>query len=140
MDLVLWATFSKGIHIRFKTTLQRPLEELVKLKQIGSPNDYQDKFERITCRSNLTEEQKLDCYLRGLKDELAWDVKLFNPRTVLKAIRLAKVKEISLRSTVKTGTQGYEFKRGAAAPARVIGGIQDQRGVLGKPGYKFKKK
>lgn len=69
----------------------------------------------------MTKEQKLDCYLRGLKDELAWDVKLFNPRTVPEASRLAKVKEMSLKSTVKMGTQGYEFKKGSVVPTRVTG-------------------
>lgn len=116
------------------------MEELVKLKHTGSLNDYQEKFERIACRSNLTEEQKLDCYLGVLKDELAWDVKLFNPRTVLEATRLAKVKEMSLNSTVKWGMQSYDFKKGAATQSRVTGGNQDQRGVLGKPGYRFQTK
>lgn len=63
IDPASWPAFAEGIRIRFSTTLQRPLEELVKLKQTGSLSDYQEKFERIACWSNLTEEQKLDCYL-----------------------------------------------------------------------------
>lgn len=73
----------------------------------------------------------------GLRDELAWDVKLFNPRTVLEAARLVKVKEMSLKSTVKWGMHSYDFKKVAATQARGIGANQDQRGALGKPGYRF---
>lgn len=82
-DSVVWQVFSEGLRVRFRTSLRRPLEELVQLKQTDSLNDYQEKFERIAYRSNLTKEQNQDCYLGGLKDELAWDVRLFNPRTVL---------------------------------------------------------
>lgn len=98
IEPITWGTFSEGIRVRFSATLQRPLEELVQLKQKGSLNEYQEKFEKISCRSKLTEEQKVDCYLGGLKEEIAWDVRLFNPRTVLEATRLAKIKEMSLRS------------------------------------------
>lgn len=64
-DQVSWQNFSEGIRIRFHTTIQRPLEELVQLKQRSSLADYQEKFEKISCRSKLTKEQKLDCYLGG---------------------------------------------------------------------------
>lgn len=106
-DPITWAAFSEAIRVRFNATLQNPLEELVQLKQKGSLDEFQEKFERISCRSNLTEGQKLDCYLGGLKAKLAWEVKLFNPRTVLEATRLAKIKEMSLKNTVKFGALGY---------------------------------
>lgn len=73
----------------------------MQLKQVGKLDEYQDKFERIACRSNLSEEQKLDCYLGGLKEELAWEVRLFDPKTILEATRLAKIKELSLLSATK---------------------------------------
>lgn len=61
------ACFFEGIRVRFSATLQRPLEELVQLKQKSSLDEYQEKFEKISYRSKLTEEQKLDCNLGGLK-------------------------------------------------------------------------
>lgn len=66
-------------------------EELMELKQSGKLSDYQERFECISVRSDLSETQKLDCYLGGLKPEIAWDVRLFNPRTVLEATRLARI-------------------------------------------------
>lgn len=139
-DLITWQIFSQGIRIRFNDTLQRPLEELVQLKQRGTFSEYKEKFERISCRSNLSEEQKLDCYLGGLKEELAWDVRLFNPRMVLEATRVAKIKEMSLRSISKGGLTRNETKKGAMLANQNQGTSQDQRGILGKPGYKFQSK
>lgn len=68
---ITWIMFSEGIKIRFCTMLRRPLEELMELKQSGKLNDYQERFERISGRSDLSETQKLDCYLGGLKPEIA---------------------------------------------------------------------
>lgn len=98
-------------------------------------NEYQERFEKISCRSNLTDEQKLDYYLGTLKEELAWDVRLFNPRTVLEATRLAKIKEMSLRSNGRMGATGSEEKRGVMMATRTPATYQDQKGVLGKPRY-----
>lgn len=134
---ITWQTFSEGIRARFSANLQRPLEELVQLKQTGSLSDYQEKFEKISCQSNLTEDQKLDCYLGGLKEELAWDVRLFNPRTVLDATRLAKIKEMSIWSVTKTG---FEPGKGVTAGVKGQTVPQDQRGILGNPGYRFQSK
>lgn len=64
------------------------------------------------------EEQKLDCYLGGLKEELAWDMRLFNPSSVLEATRLAKIKEISLRSCGKIGLTRSNVKKGITTGAR----------------------
>lgn len=134
---IRWREFAEGIKIRFGTTLRRPLEELVQLKQTGSLNEYQENFDRISCRSNLSEEQKLDCYLGCLKDEIAWDVRLFNPRTVLDTTRLAKIKEISLRCSSKGSTTSLETKKGTATAWRTAGTGQDQRGVWGSQDLPF---
>lgn len=49
-----WSTFAEGIKICFSATLQCPLEELVQLKQIGILNDYQEQFEKISSRVDLS--------------------------------------------------------------------------------------
>lgn len=105
-DPITWNLFKEGIKIRFCTVLRRPLEELMELKQNGKLSEYQERFERISCRSDLTETQKLDCYLDGLKPEIAWDVRLFNPRSVLEATRLTQIKECNMNSTFKEGLAG----------------------------------
>lgn len=53
---ITWQMFAEGIRVRFGATLRKPLEELMHLKQTGNLANYQDKFERISCRSNLTED------------------------------------------------------------------------------------
>lgn len=110
---ISWQAFLEGIQIRFNATLRRPLEELVQLKLKASLNEYQERFDKISSRSNLTEEQNLDCYLGGLKEELAWDVRLFNPRSILEVKRLAKIKEMSLQSNGRVRAMRSQAKRGS---------------------------
>lgn len=82
----------------------------------------------------------MDCYLGGLKEELAWDVRLFNPRSVLEATRLAKIKEMSLKSFSKMGIISFEPRKGLGVVVRSHTNQQDQKGILGKPGYRFQTK
>lgn len=103
---ITWQIFAEGIRVRFGATLRRPLEELMHLKQTGNLNYYQDKFERISCRSNLTKDKKLDCYLSGLREEIAWDVRLMSPRNVLEANKFAILEGLSIKSNTKGGNGG----------------------------------
>lgn len=98
------------------------------VKQIGNLTDYQDKFERIFCRSNLMEDQKLDCYLGELCNEIAWDVRLKSPRSILEATKYAQLKELSIKSNTKSGTGIYEAKR---TSTRTSNPVSDQEGLLG---------
>lgn len=74
-----------------------PLEEMVQLKQTGDLCDYQESFEKLACQCDLTKTHKLSYYLGGLKHELALDVKLFHPNTLLEATKLAKIHELSMK-------------------------------------------
>lgn len=47
--IISWNRFAEGIKIRFCSRLQRPLEELMQLKQAGKLSEYQEQFERISC-------------------------------------------------------------------------------------------
>lgn len=81
-----------------------------------------------------------ESYLGGLKDELSWEVRLFNPTSVLDATRLARIKEISLRSCSKVALGGIEPRRTMTSAARIQGPANDQKGILGKHGFKFQSK
>lgn len=137
---ITWIMFTEGIKIKFCNVLRRPLEELMELKQTGKLSDYQERFERIASRSDLSEAQKIGCYLGGLKSEIAWDVRLFSPRSVLEATRLARIKELSLGSTIKGSIMNMGNKRGPSSGAVNTNLGQDQKGILGKPNYKFQSK
>lgn len=50
--------------------------ELMRLKQKGSVQDYQDQFEE------LPESYAASCFLSGLKEELQLSVRMFMPTTL----------------------------------------------------------
>lgn len=64
-------------------------------------------------------------------------MRLFNLRTVLEATRLAKIKEISLRSASKIGVRMIEPRKGNVTSVRFQEALPalDQRWVLRKPAY-----
>lgn len=83
--------FVVGVKIRFGT-----FEDLVKLiaylQQIGKFSEYQESFDRLSCKVDLSEAQKLSCYLARLKIDLATRVKSFCPKLSLKPLDLLSFK------------------------------------------------
>lgn len=55
---------------------------------------------------------------------------------MLDATRLAKIKEMSLRSNAKTIGSVVESKKSAYVP-KGTGSSQEQKGILGRPNYRF---
>lgn len=67
-------------------------------------------------------------------------MRLFNPRAVLEATRLARIKELSLGSTIKGSIMNMASKKGSAPGNVSVNSGQDHKGILGKPNYKFQSK
>ena len=65
-------------------------ESLFKLRQTGTLKDYIVEFRRLATRTSDVGHVLLkSCFLRGLKKELRFNVKLLRPNTVHEAISLA---------------------------------------------------
>ncbi|KAF5466832.1 hypothetical protein F2P56_016722, partial [Juglans regia] len=90
-----WEAFVKALVIRFgPTTYDDPMEQLAKLSQKGSVDDYKTEFEALSNRlRGLSEIYKLSCFLSGLKDDIRLSVKMFKPTDLLAAYGLAKMQE-----------------------------------------------
>lgn len=150
-----WPNFTEALKMRFSLEFDSPMEELKKLVQTGSLEAYQESFDNLVGRTALTESQKLQCYLGGLQQELCNGVKMFAPRTVLEATRIAKLQERSLdllqkRLVPANRTQSsWSEKKNTVSntfdkkvmPQEKKGIVEgSQKSILGKPAYTFQKK
>lgn len=64
---------------QFGSDFDDPMEELKKIKQVGTVKEYQAVFERHLTRVNLSEENAICCYIGGLSPELNIAVRLPTP-------------------------------------------------------------
>ncbi|KAI5398153.1 hypothetical protein KIW84_063808 [Lathyrus oleraceus] len=95
--------------MRFGLEFDLPMEELKKLVQTGSLEAYQESVDNLVCRTTLTEYQKLQCYLGGLQQELCNGMKMFTPRMVLEATRMAKLRNFPLKKWMNIWLKTYVF-------------------------------
>ncbi|OMP04871.1 Retrotransposon gag protein [Corchorus olitorius] len=92
---ITWDAFSEQCNLRFRPPILRnKLGELVKLKQTGSVDDYQRKFEQLSARAgSLTVDQEIEIFLSGLHEYIAVEVELHQPRDLATAMSLARLYE-----------------------------------------------
>lgn len=105
-------------------------------------------------RTTLTESQKLQCYLGGLQQELCNGEKMFAPRTMLEATRMAKLQERSLELFQKWLVPANQTNSSWSDKKNVVFNTFDkklmprekkgiiegsQKSILGKPTYTFQK-
>lgn len=58
------------------------MEEIKKVKQVGSVKEYQLAFERHMTRVNLSQENAISCFVGRLKHELNIAVKITYPTSL----------------------------------------------------------
>lgn len=90
-----WDNFKHHYHLRFGPPIQsHKLGELSKLRQIGSIVDYQERIEQLASRADLlTQEQKIELYISGLKDYISIEVELQNPSNLATTMSLSRLYE-----------------------------------------------
>ncbi|GJS99444.1 gypsy/ty3 retroelement polyprotein [Tanacetum coccineum] len=67
----------------------------------GSSNEYQDTFDTLLCRVEVSEEHAISLYLEGLPTELEMSVRMFRPRTLSDAYSLTTLQEATLKAVKK---------------------------------------
>jgi len=92
-NLPTWTKFKVVLTERFRGLYDDPMADQIRLQQTGLVAEYQEKFESVVSRLQLSEEYKISCFLSGLKHDIQMMVRMFQPTTVLKAAQLAKLYE-----------------------------------------------
>ncbi|XP_076947035.1 uncharacterized protein LOC143618840 [Bidens hawaiensis] len=93
---VPWDDYVRSISSRFSSALfEDPLEEIASLNQTGSLQDLNTAFDSLLNKVTLSETQAVSLYLKALKPEIKGPVKMFKPRTLHEAYRLAKTQALN---------------------------------------------
>lgn len=96
--LVMWKIFEKEVLAQFGPTEYENFDEVLSwIQQHSTLRECQREFEHLVNRvSGLPEKALIGTFLGGLKDEIAVEVCIFKPRTLLKAIELARMQDDQL--------------------------------------------
>ncbi|GJR39964.1 putative mitochondrial protein [Tanacetum coccineum] len=92
-ELVTWELYETEIYKRFGPCYEDPMEEIKNLSQSGTVPEYQDKFEALISRVELTESQAISCFVGGLQQDIGLMVKMFRPKSLYDAFQLARMQE-----------------------------------------------
>ena len=90
------AMYESEIISRFGDVTDDPLVELKNLEKTGDVQTYQDKFEVLLNRVDLTEEQAVSLFVGGLKGEIGIPLRMFKPATMKDVNALARQHEASV--------------------------------------------
>ncbi|KAK4426902.1 hypothetical protein Salat_1459000 [Sesamum alatum] len=69
------------------------MSELMNLKQTRTIQEFMDRFDELLNCLELPETYAVSCFLGGLKDEIALQVRMFKPKTMQEVISLARLQE-----------------------------------------------
>ncbi|XP_075088549.1 uncharacterized protein LOC142170516 [Nicotiana tabacum] len=96
-DWPRWGEYVACLYARFGSELfDDPMGDLKDLRQVSSVQDYVDLFDELLTRVELSEEYVVSCFIRGLKPEIGLPGKMLAPRSLAKAISLARIQEQTL--------------------------------------------
>jgi len=78
-----------------------PLAELMKLRQLGSVEQYQENFDSLLTRVELPVNYVISYFLSGLRDEIQNAIRMLKPQTIHEAYCLRKLPEATLASIAR---------------------------------------
>lgn len=104
-DNVGWEMYKTAITQRFGSVFEDPMAELKNAKYDKSAKEYQDLFDTLLCRVDISPENALSLYLGGLPTELEMAVRMFKPRTIADAYYLTNLQEATLEAIKKKNKQ-----------------------------------
>ncbi|GKA62966.1 gypsy/ty3 retroelement polyprotein [Tanacetum coccineum] len=100
-DNVAWAVYEREVQNRFDSVFEDPMVELKNLKHVTTVQLYQEQFEALMNKVELSEAYAVSLFIGGLKDEIGMHVRMFKPNTLSDVYCLAKMQEATLQA-IKT--------------------------------------
>ena len=109
---VTWEVFVQELWARFGPIDCQDFDEaLSKIKQSGSLRDYQKEFKKLGNRvQGWTQKALVGTFIGGLKSEIAEGIRMFKPKSLKKAISLARIWDKQLTFQRKD-TKPPQFER-----------------------------
>ncbi|GJZ76963.1 reverse transcriptase [Tanacetum coccineum] len=78
---------------RFESVFEDPLVELKNLKQTTNVQVYQDSFEELLNKVELSKSYAVSLFIRGLREDIAYAVRMFRPTSPIDVFCLSKLQE-----------------------------------------------
>jgi len=83
--------------------------QLINLKQKGSMMEHIEDFQKLNIRVKyIPEDHMIDVFIGNLKDNIQHEVRLWEPNSLKKALRLARKMESKIMATRKPTTHNYK--------------------------------
>lgn len=125
--LTTWDEFLRALEIRFgPSSYDNHEAALYKLKQTGSVLEFQQQYEMISNRVlGLSHTSLLNCFLSGLRPDIARELAILRPSSLSQAIDLAKLVE----SKITDSKPHYQSKPRTTQPPTPT----NQPSILGPP-------
>ena len=79
---VEWGVYKQAVLARFGNVYDDPLSELKNLKYETSAREYEDAFDNLLSRVEISEIHALSLFMGGLPAEIAMGVRMFKPQTL----------------------------------------------------------
>ncbi|GKE06461.1 reverse transcriptase [Tanacetum coccineum] len=137
-ETVEWSLYESEILKRFRACYKDPIEELKNLKQDGSVADYQDKFEVLLGKVELSDQYAISLFFGGLQTEIGLVVKMFKPKTLYDAYHLARMQEATKTDMAKRTQTALPLP--ASSANKVVGSTSDTpRRQLSRKEYEEKR-
>ncbi|GJY34483.1 hypothetical protein Tco_0418952 [Tanacetum coccineum] len=89
------------VKIIFGYVFEDPMAALKNAKYEKNAKEYQDVFDTLLCRVDISPEHAVSLYLGGLPIELEMSVRMFQPRTLADACYLTNLQEATLEAVKK---------------------------------------
>nr|GEY23607.1 hypothetical protein [Tanacetum cinerariifolium] len=106
-----------------KAVVEDPMTDLKNLKQTSTIKVYQDEFDALLSKVDITESQVVSMFLGGMKNtDIAMMVRMFKPRTLSDTYCLANLQEATNESGIKSKPVYTNFRNVASTSSGSYGG------------------
>jgi hypothetical protein len=92
-EVMTWGVYQTHVKKRFESIFEDSMIELKNLKQTTTVHVYQDCFESLLTKVELPKKYTINLFIGGLKEEIAYAVRMFQPITLIDAFCLSKLQE-----------------------------------------------
>ncbi|GJZ39471.1 gypsy/ty3 retroelement polyprotein [Tanacetum coccineum] len=96
---VQWTVYEREVQKHFDHVFEDQMVELKNLKQVTTIQIvklYQEQFDALMNKVELSEAYAVSLFIGGLKDEISMSVRMFKPNTLTDVYCLAKIQEATL--------------------------------------------
>ncbi|GJV53710.1 Fe(3+) dicitrate transport system permease [Tanacetum coccineum] len=106
--------------------MEDPMADLKNLRQTSTIKVYQDEFDALLSKVDITESQAVSMFLGGMNTDIAMMVRMFNPRTLSDTYCLANLQEATNESRIKSKPVYARYRNVSSTSYGSYGGAKNQ--------------